>query len=469
MFYTLLTFVGLFIVTTTLAVIFYVKAEDYRTKTESLQNQIDELATGAERQKIGAIVGAKQGRRSRLGTMVDYLDQMVSLIIGGVVEDTSAEVKVGKVNAEVKDKLGLLAREYGIETTDPNTTGLVRMTEKLEAKLNETQNMAAAFKEQLETLRGRFDDAMAAGLEKEQMLIAEKEKYQQQVNKVTQDYNELKALMEKTAEQQVQTLYAQLDEEKANNKQLNQNLLKTQAELKMAEDRVKYIQKELSNLVPPPDSEAPAFKPDGKIMLLDEQNKIVHLNIGGEDHVYQGLTFSVYDKSMPIPKDGKGKAEVEVFNVGKNISAARILRSELNRPVIVDDIVANLIWDGDKVNIFVVAGDFDLNGDGQIDYNAVDKIKALIEKWGGRVADKVSIDTNFVVLGSAPRILQKPTREEMDVDPMAMDKYDKSLQRFAHYEEVQNQTQVFSIPIFNYDRFLYFIGYKSQSARPGAF
>jgi hypothetical protein len=119
--------------------------------------------------------------------------------------------------------------------------------------------------------------------------------------------------------------------------------------------------------------------------------------------------------------------------------------------------------------VFVVAGQFDLDDDGNIDYGAADKIKALIEKWGGKVADNVSVDTDFVVLGKPPEVLRKPNFEQMEVDPMAMEKYEASLQKRTSYKQVQDRAKVLSVPVFNTERFLYFIGYKAQSARPGAF
>jgi len=618
MLYTVITFVGLFIVSTVVAVIFYLQAEKHRTEAATLQSQMDELANSAELRKIGAIVGAKQPRKSRLGTMVDYLDGTVSLIIGGLPEDTSAEVKVDTTNRKVKDILELLAQQHlavepnvptnenvepnaptnelvellanqqfsavtedfnetlknelppekleevwkatidqmgpfkrqiglrtekqadydvvsvtcefekgaldvkiayngekqvaglfivptpaevlesykqtpeivtqqtpeivaqqtpkivtqqqpYIEIDDPNTVGLVRVVEKLKTKLDNTTNAALVLQEQLERLKNRFDDAMEATREKEQALLAEKEKYQQQVNEIKKDYNDLKTMMQQTSEQQVRTLMAQLDEERDNRKKLSQQLLKTEAELTTAEERIKRAQEKLHALVPSPDSEIAAYKPDGKIILIDDAAKIVHLNIGSDDHVYRGLTFWVYEKNMPIPKDGKGKAEIEVFNVGKNISTARIISFNAKKPIIVGDIVANLIWDSDKTNVFVVAGEFDLNGDGKIDYEAVDKIKALIGKWGGKVADEISIDTDFLVFGTTPTVLKKPTFEQMEVDPMAMEKYEASLKKLTSYKEIQARAQTLSIPVFNLERFLYFIGYKTLSARPDSF
>ncbi len=471
MLYTLITFVGLFIIATTVAVIYYVKAEEHRTNAAKLQSQIDELATPAELRKgLGTIIGTKQARKSRLGTMVDYLDGTVSLIIGGLPEDTSAEVKSNTANRKTGETLELLAQEYiDFENIDPNTTGLIRIIEKLKAKLDDTAAELLATQEQLNDLQDRFDDAMKASFEKEQTLLAEKEKYQQQVSDIKQDYNELEALTIKTSDEKVQTLMAQRDEARADRDNEHGELLKTQAELKMALGRIEYIQKKIDDIMPPPDSNVAAYKPDGKIVLIDDQTGIVHLNIGSDDRVYRGLTFPVYDKNMPIPKDGKGKAEIEVFNVGKTISAARIIPAKMKRPIILGDIIANLIWDSDKTNVFVVAGEFDLDGDKSIDYDALYKIKTLIEKWGGRVADTVSIDTDFLVLGKAPKVLRKPTFETMEVDPMAMVKYQASVQKAAHYKQVQNRAQAFSIPVFNYERFLYFLGYKTQSRRAGAF
>jgi len=610
MLYTVITFVGLFIVSTVVAVIFYLQAEKHRTDAATLQSQMNELANSAELRKIGAIVGAKQPRKSRLGTMVDYFDGTVSLIIGGLPEDTSAEVKVDTTNRKVKDILELLAQQHlaiepnvptneniepnaptnelvellanqqfsavtedfnetlknevppekleeawkatidqmgpfkrqiglrtekqadydvvsvtcefekgaldvqiaynsekqvaglsivptpaevlenyqqtpqplqptqpsdferqqqpYIEIDDPNTIGLIGVIEKLKTKLDNTTNAVLVFQEQLERQKNLFDDAMKAGFEKEQTLLAEKEKYQQQVNEIKKDYNDLKTMMQQTSEQQVQTLMAQLDEERDNRKKLSQQLLKTEAELTTAEERIKRTQEKLLALVPSPDSEIAAYKPDGKIILIDDAAKTVHINLGSDDHVYRGLTFSVYDKNTPILKDGKGKAEIEVFNVEKNISTARII-SSTKTPILVDDAVANLVWDSDKTNAFVVAGEFDLNGDGNIDDEAADKIKALIRKWGGKVADEISINTDFLVLGTVPTVRKKPTFEQMEVDPMAMEKYEGSLRRLTSYKEIQERAEKLSIPVFNLERFLYFIGYKTLSARPDAF
>jgi hypothetical protein len=181
------------------------------------------------------------------------------------------------------------------------------------------------------------------------------------------------------------------------------------------------------------------------------------------------LTFGVYNRGESVPKDGKGKAEVEVFDVAKTYSAARIVNSGVRKPILQGDIVANLIWNSDRPNVFVITGEFDLDNDGQIDLDGPAKIKALIEKWGGRVADAISIDTDFLVLGQQPQVLQRPTLEELEVDPRARDKYEASLQQLNRYNELLSQAQTLWIPVFTYERFLYFTGYKGQIGRAGAF
>jgi len=469
MLYTIITFVGLFIVATAVAVIYYVNAEKYRTTNADLERQMDELATRQERQKIGAIVGAKQPRKSRLGSMNDYLDKMVSLVIGGPLEETSAEVKVGNVDREIVNVLEQAQKHIGVGNIDPNTTGLTSIIEALQEKLDHTISERANIEKQLLQLQQRFDDTMTVSLEKEQTLLAEKEKYHQQVVDITEKYDELKLLMEQTSEQQAQTLRAQLEEERDKAANLKWELLKTREELKMAQDRMKGALERLQQIKPLPEREVTAYQPDGKVILIDEQAGIVHLSIGIDDHVYQGLTFSVYDRHTPIPEDGKGKAEVEVFGVAKNFSTARIINSQKKNPIALEDNVANLIWDPDKTSVFVVVGEFDIDGDERIDYDGIERVKALIEDWGGAVADEISIDTDYLVLGSQPRVPPKPTFEDLERDPMANRKYDAAQQRLNNYMEVQDRAQTLWIPIFSYERFLYFIGYKGNIGSPGAF
>ncbi|MBN2020747.1 MAG: hypothetical protein JW749_11055 [Sedimentisphaerales bacterium] len=468
--YALIAFVLLFVIATTAAIIFYLRFEDQRALADMAQKRLDEVANQSEIQRIGTLVGSAQSGKSRLRAMLDYLDQSISLIVPGLPTESSAEVKVQEASAKVRGVVVGLSKQFpDFNNLDPNAS-LLQVSDKLTAALKIASNAEKAAKEQLDTLQKRFDDAMKASVDKEKVLLEEKEKFQKQYETARAGYDELKGLLEKKTEAQVKDLYSKLEQERSDREELNKQLLRTQAELKLADERIKEILREsVYPLKPPPDAEVKAFEPDGKVIVIDNQNKIVHINLGQNDHIYRGLTFSVYDKGQPIPKTGKGKAEIEIFSIDDTISQARIIRSEPKNPIVVDDIIANVIWDAKKVNTFVIVGDFDLNGNGTADADAVEKLIALVEKWGGKVSDTMTVNTDFVVLGSTPEIPPKPTLEETSIYPDAMEKYEKALERQAKYTRIQSQAQALSIPILNLERFLYFVGYKTMSGRPGVF
>ena len=468
--YALIAFVALFIIAATAGVIYYLKFEEQRGLADTAQKRLGEFASPAEVQKIGALVGAEQSGKSRLKVTLDYLDQAVSLIVPGVPGETSAEVKVSEATTKVKEMVAAVAKQNPELNDVDSNSALLQVTEKLTAALQDTKTAETAARGQLAELQNRFDDAMKASMEKEQALLAEKEKFQQQFETVRTGYEELKGLLEKKTDEQVKDLYGKLDQERTGREETNKQLLKSQAELQTAQDRIQRILKEsVWPIQPPPDTEVKAFEPDGKVILVDDQAKTVQINLGSNDRIYRGLTFAVYERGQPIPRDGKGKAEIEVYNVGDSFSGARIIRSDKKNPVVVDDIIANLIWSPTKVNTFVVAGDFDLNGDGVPDDEAVAKIRRLVEKWGGKVADSVTVNTDYVILGTPPEVPTKPTMQETEKYPNAMEKYERTLQQAAKYKDIQSQAQALSIPILNADRFLYFIGYKTLAGNPGAF
>ena len=473
MLYTLITFVGLFIAATTVAVIYYVKAEEHRTSLEEAIRTRDQLASEREQQATGAIVGAKAPRETWLGTMVNHLNHTTTLVLGGVSEaSASAEVKVANADTETLNVMNLVRQYIDIpepNLTDPNIIGLVPIVKQLSAELKNIIDANDATRQDLTKLQGDFENANTAHLETMQRLTAEKQQLQQSIEETKKQYAELETLLRQTTDEQAQTLRDSLQQVENERNALNETLLRTQAELTMAQGRLQLAQEEVNKIMPGPDPNMLALEPDGKILLINDQTQVVHLDIGSDARVYRGLTFSVYDRGSSIPKDGQGKAEVEVFDVADNYSWARIIQSEIQKPILQGDIVANLIWDSDRTNQFVIAGQFDLDLDGTIEIDAADRIQTLIEKWGGQVADTISVDTDFLVLGQAPSVLQRPTLEQTEVDPRAMQRYNASVQALNRYNGLKSQAQGLWIPVLTYEKFLYFIGYKGQIERAGAF
>jgi hypothetical protein len=464
----LIAFVALFLIAAVAAVLLYFKYEDHKTRANTLAQERRELATDSEFQKRTARIGTIKRGQTYLGKMLGHLDQMVGLIIGAPLEETSADVKVETVGEQLAETLSSLAQDHNdIGDIDPNTAGLLRIVQNLQNKLDRMIEQMTELDQILAQTRKEYESVKAAGVETERTLQAEKEQLVQQVTKIENDYNELKARLTQTTDDKVQNLEDERDEAIAKQKQTYEQLLKTQAELGMTTEKLQRTQADLWKINAPPDSNVPAYKPDGQIMAIE--NSIVQLNIGMDERVYRGLTFSVYDKGMPIPPTGRGKAEIQVYDVQKNVSLARVVRSEKSRPVVAEDIVANLIWDSERSNIFTVAGEFDLDGNGTTDHDAHDKITELIEKWGGRVTNEISPQTDFLVLGTPPQLLRKPSPEQIVSDPLAMERYETSARKRQHYQKVRKDTQALWVPVFNTERFLYFIGYKTLAQRPDAF
>ena len=529
MLYTLIIFVGLFIAATTVAVIYYVNAEKYRTARNDLQSDLDNFATSDEQDDVGTIVGAKISGKTWLGTMSDHLDNMFTLTVGGVAEEPMAENKVNQANEAAKNTLEKVQKHIHI---DPNTTGLIPIIEALTAELESTKKLYTDTKKLLDDKLLELENVNKSNFESKQILIADKENLIQDVEAAKQDYQDTKNRLTQSTSELVNNLTTEKNELTAMKEDLEDKLDLKEAELAEARKEMELAKAEVAKIAPGPDQEALAYKPDGKIILVDNEAKIVHINIGSDEHVYPGLTFQVYDRGTSVKVDGIGKAEIQVFNVEKHYSVARILPAlnykvtmsdlyqeftdpevtaqimltlekpykERNKdfeeifangspnklrilnnlseaheqgknisPIILNDIIANLIWDSSKVNVFVISGDFDLDGNGNYDYNAIQRITALVDKWGGRVDDAISIDTDFLVLGQMPQITEKPTPEEQQLDPTSLQTYEASLKRLNQYNYIQERAQALWIPIFKYERFLHFIGYKTQASQAGGF
>jgi hypothetical protein len=462
--YMLVVLIGLMLAAIAAAVVFYGEAEKYRTTNESQQRIFNDIANKSESDTIATIVGKKLPSKSMIGTMVAYLDEATTAILGGVAASTTAEVKAENANTGTKDALALAAQYINIG--EPNTAGLVPAIKLLVAELENIKKARASTEKLLQDKESELASVVKTNAEKDKVLLEEKSKLQQQYDKVKQDYNNLQASLRQSTTEQVSTIMAQLNQLKQENKTLNDTLLKRQAELDLAQQSLQKAKAELVSIMPDPN--ATASKPDGKVIVIDAQAKTVQLDIGVNAHVYRGLRFTVYDRGAGVSPDGKGKAEIEVTDIAEHYSTARIISQGINRPILVGDTVANLIWDSSKTNVFVVKGDFDINGDGYIDDNAVERISELITNWGGKVEKDITINTDFVVLGNVPDVPVKPELRTQAADPSALSKYESALQKLEQYNTIKDQAQALWLPVFSYSRFLYFIGYQSPLSQAEA-
>ena len=467
MLYTVITFVGLFIVATAAAIWFYVKAEEYRTQRAIMEEKISELANSRERSTIVKIVGKPLKKQSYVGTLVTYLDDMVLAITGQAPEETTASVKKNATVSKINETMELLGGDadaaYGIEGVN-----LLQTIIQLKTDLETTRDSARNMEKMLHDIEDDYDDTVSNFSRYEKKLIDDKNTFQKQAQKLEAKYQQLEDLMEKSTDDQIANIMGKLKNAEQRFKQKNIELLGLQKKLSETEDALETARDKLESIKPQPNVEVFAYRADAKIVDVDLESKVVYLDIGSDDHVYPGLTFAVYDKSAPIPEDGKGKGEIEVYDVRKHVSMAKIVIYSKKNPIIPDDIAVNLVWDSKTSNKFVVAGEFDFDRSGSVDRNEGEKIKQLIEGWNGRVVDEVTIETDVIVLGAEPKTPYKPSAEQIAFDPMVEQRYEEAQEKLRRYNSVMEKAQIFSVPVFNQKQFMYLIGheYLDLKSRP---
>ncbi len=469
MLYTVITFVALFIVAMVFAVIFYVKAEDFKTRLSDHSNNMANIASEKEQRSLTKVIGKKLKAKSYLGTLVSYLDDMLSATTGKLPEDElTLEEKVNNAKMKINETIGTLGKSAS-GTYGPDGVDLIQTIITLKSGFDSANHNLDQTRKMLNDLQDEFDISVENFRIEEQRLIDEKNHYQAEADKVQQNYDQLNRKSQQSADEQVKTYMNKLKKTEAKLKQKNLDFIQLQTKLGKNQQALQTAITKIEDIKPRPDIEVEAFKPDAAVVSVDMQTNTVFIDAGSNDHVYVGLTFSIFDKNAPIPEDGLGKAEIEVFGVTETVSVAKFVSYSKKNSVVPEDIVVNLIWDSKKSNSFVVAGNFDFDRNGKIDHDGKEKIVQLIERWGGRIVDEVSIETDFVVLGKRPRVMKKPSRSDYEIDPMIKQRYETSQRKISQYNGILSRANTYGIPVFNLSRFLNLIGYETLAAKSTPF
>jgi hypothetical protein len=200
---------------------------------------------------------------------------------------------------------------------------------------------------------------------------------------------------------------------------------------------------------------------DGRIIGLDAAENTVYLDIGSRHKVNVGTTFEVYSEPTAIrPNETTGdyppgKASLEVIKVDRDSSVARITTEKRGNPVVKGDVIANAVYDPNKVYTMLVYGNFDANRDGTATQQEANSIRVLIEEWGGKVVDELQGNVDFLVLGQKPVIPPPPP----EGSPGALIQEYIRVRRISdRYDELLRQAQSTSLPVLNENRLYTLIG-----------
>lgn len=204
---------------------------------------------------------------------------------------------------------------------------------------------------------------------------------------------------------------------------------------------------------------------DGVIVRTVPAGDIVYIDLGHSDGVRLGMTFSVYSPVRGIPADGKGKATIEVANVFETTAECRVTSRTPGEPILVNDIIANPVFDRSRQFTFAVIGDFDLNFDGRPEDVGGKEVIRLIDRLGGKVVNKVDTDTDFVVVGSVPP-KPAPVIPGSEDEAAATERNEQAAKRLTAFETMLKEARSLSIPILTRTQFLHFLGQSMPANTP---
>jgi hypothetical protein len=160
----------------------------------------------------------------------------------------------------------------------------------------------------------------------------------------------------------------------------------------------------------------------------------------------------------------KGKASIEVIVVGQNSSQCRVTRVTAGQTLSQGDICANAIYDRNIKPMFYVYGKFDIDQNNVPTDQETEVIKNLIQRWGGRLTDKLNVDVDYVIMGKEPT-LPNYSKEELAESPIAKQRHDEAQAALKAYDDVRGNAADLHVPLMNQNRFLYYIGYYEMARR----
>ena len=461
MLYSLITFVGLFVIATVCAVIFYVKSEEYRTLQEDKTHELAKYTQGAS--DPSKVVGKPESGKGYLASMNVFVDSLYQVITGELPDkNLTGAVKVNDIKLAVNKMTQAIGQDAS-PAVGAEGVSLIKLAESLKLKLDDSRQTIAGLNNQIATLNDDFSAYQQQAQFKESQLQEQLDKFQKDYNAVNNQFASQKQQMEDTIANLEENAATRLQAEQAKVKQKQIELIQSEQQQTELNSQLQQALAKLEIIKPKPDITASAFVPDAQILKVDSREKIVYLNVGTKDRVYRGLTFAVYDRNRPIAETGEGKAENEILQVGENVSAAKINKSDIKSPIVPEDIIVNLVWDSKTNNNFVVAGEFDFDENGFVEPEGADRIKEMIERWGGKIMKDVSVETDFIVIGVEPQPLPKPSRDQLDIDPLAQQRWEKSIQTVNAYNDILSKAKTLGIPVFNQKNFKYMIGYNALS------
>ncbi|NLX03680.1 MAG: hypothetical protein GXY33_00910 [Phycisphaerae bacterium] len=445
--YVLIIFIVLFLASVTGLVVLFLYQEELRQNADKWERQYNELVgRGATETKLREYAGAGQAQRtSAVGALVAERDELARMLTGSTGSSVSqAQAQVEQLLASVPDQLGAVKQQGQVDMVAAFTQAI--------GTIQSLQQQLAAAQQQLTDAQSRADTIAAQYQDLET-------KYKESTQQITQQLQNLQKQFEQYKQQHEQQL-ASIQEQIGGD--LKQRMTDVQQSFSENVDELRdMVRRNLQTLVRTMKQLAPGGQRmaasltvekllqqnDGQVLTIS--GDVIYVSLGADQNVRPGARFYVYSALQEGSAKPEPKAYIEITKVGDLTSEATLIARRPGQPVLANDLLGNLVYDRDRQLTFFVMGRFDFNKDNYPDPNGKERITDIIRASGGQVADQLSPNVDFVVMGDA----SKAAAEGEEAD---QDEQDQS------FDELKDQVQAMAIPTVDADTFITYTGHAQN-------
>ncbi|MBC7773142.1 MAG: hypothetical protein H7210_11640 [Pyrinomonadaceae bacterium] len=431
---------GLFVTT----VVFYAQKQAATKKFNELQTGVNEFVKEGERERDD-IKQLRNSATKKSQSLVAYLianqEQTMTLAGGSPrtsIEDfqKSADQLTGGRTANLLQAIRDRDAQLGLERKRATEADAARQAAQvnLDAEVARVKSLEESQKEALAAQRSQIDIYKGEVDKNADEVRKSKEEMSQHEEKVRADAADTIA-------------------------QLNARISELERDQLLGRETINRLQADLKGRSLKPGDEYALV--DAEVIGLDAAENNVFLNIGSNKKARVGLTFEVYTEVTALRPDEAtgnypaGKASLEIIKVDATSSTARVIREKKGNPILKGDVVANAVYDPNKVYTLLVFGNFDANQDGFATAQEASDVKALISEWGGKTIDELAGNVDFLVLGQRPTL---PLPPPPGAPVAVIEEYVRVKRLSDRYDDLFKQASATSIPVLNENRLYTLIG-----------
>jgi hypothetical protein len=451
----MIVFAVLWLVATGLLVWVYTDQETVRRRNADLETENRRLISPGERQ-LAYVAAAREGLSAV--KLIEDARKETALLATGKAEDDPAVVfdktdqklqqivDDGKVDAPGKfQSVSLLEGLDALYTEYVKRYDLWQQSQAEVNRLNgQLQQLAEAGQQQQAEFEARTREVaneLASIKEQWQKLQTD---HEDQIAEFQERYDDFR----RSASEGIQELRSERDRLGKDLNELSQ--------------RFAELQEKLGELQITPVPLQTLREPDGVILTAQPGEDVVYINLGRDSQLTLGMQFAVYPEDTGIPVDGDSKARIEVVSIYDRSAACKVVEQTGSKLILEGDLIANPVYDRARPLTFLVIGEFDLNQDTRIDTDGQERIKSLIEAWGGQTVDTVSARIDFVVAGTAPR----EPRVVGEMTPEIIERTKDIAEKLERFTLNLEQANSLSIPVLTQPILLRFLGYNPDDPLP---